>query len=176
MADWIDPREWVVGEGITATKLNEISESINYVHDKPKSIVTIFGSGADLTTTSTTIVAVDDAQFTLSLQVIAGESVVVALVVDTTGSTTNINPVYDVIIDDTTYVSSNTATPLTAGLWTRYTPTAATSVSGLPAAPVIITGLVAGVHTFKLRWKVSAAGTATLYLNAKFCQFSARIL
>lgn len=172
MADWITPREWVVGEAISATKLNEISESLNYIHEKPKSVVTIYGSGTDLTTGSTTYVAVDDAQFTLSLEVQAGEDVRLWLTLVHTNATTGTLNDYDVIIDDTTYVSANIGTPLTQGIIRGRI--AAGAVNQSNNAYLVISGLSAGVHTFKLRWKTSAS-TAKLILSGAYFQFGVQV-
>lgn len=173
MADWITPRVWVVREAITATKLNEISESLNFLFKTARSIVTQFGGGTNLTSTNTSFAAVDDAQFTLSIDVPEGADVLCWFNAAAQHSLTTGSAIFDVLIDDTNYVSSGTGTPATTGCFPQR------SIQGTSAAYVggnlIIEGLSAGVHTFKLRWKVITAGTITLFLSGSYNQFGVRV-
>lgn len=170
---WTTPITWAIRDAITMAKLNsQLRDNLSYLFARPSSKVTILGTGTNLTTTSTTMVAVDDAQFTLTLTIATGEDVELWINGVTGGSATNINAIMDVIIDDTNFVSSGNTSDLAFGLW--YT--------GHPASPlltglrgrILVSGLAAGTHTFKLRWKVSSAGTITLYLNGKYFQFGAQ--
>ncbi len=168
---WFDPRTWVVREGITATKLNEISEDLRALKNPPKSVVTIGGGGANLTTASATFVAVDDAQFLLSIDKSEAESdLEVVMTAAAQHSLTTGHVHFDVLIDGTTWASSMTGTPATNGLWTHRAIQGATP-SGVPTAPFKIPGLAAGVHTLSLRWKLTTAGTATLVLAGYAFQY-----
>lgn len=170
---WVTPRTWVAREGITATKLNEISENLNLLFLTPRSIVTQFGGGTNLTSTNTSFVAVDNAQFTVSIDVPAGADVICWFNGAAQHSLTTGSAIFDVLIDGTTYVSSNTGTPATTGCFPQR------SIQGASAAYVggnlVISGLSAGVHTFQLYWKVITAGTITLFLNGSYNQFGVRV-
>ncbi len=170
---WVTPREWTLKEPITASKLNEFSAADLYLFSRPKSVVTIPGDGTNITTTSTTFTAVDDAQFTLSLEVAEGAEVQFDLLASCRHSVLGGFFHFDIIMDDVTYMSSMTGTPVTDGIWKNQA--RAASVDGaLGAAPFYRSGIAAGVHTFKLRWRLTTAGLITLMINGTLAQFAAR--
>lgn len=164
---WTAPREWEAGEGITATKMNAISNDLLYLFDRPSAMVNIRANGAaNVTTTSTTWTAVDDNQFTLTLEISSQAQLETSIAAMVSHSVLGGYVNMDVIVDDTTYLSSLTGTPAAGGLWTTRG-----LVAGAPIAmgcPIRIPAgsFAAGVHTFKLRWKIVTAGTGTLYLTA----------
>lgn len=171
---WTTPITWSIRDAITMVKLNaQLRDNLNFLHARPSSVVTVNGGGSNLTTTSLTMVAVDDAQFTLTLAVNSGENVDLWINGVMGGSAANINNMVDVIVDDTNYISSGSGTPLAFGLWYNGAATSAT-INGI-VGRVTLGGLSAGTHTFKLRWMVSSAGTGTLYLSGKYFQYGARI-
>lgn len=171
---WNTPLTWAIRDPITATKLNaQLRDNSNYLFARPRTLITQLGAGSDLTTASATFVAVDDAQFTANLTT-SGGLVEVNLSAVIAHSVLSAFVYFDVIIDDVTYVSSQTGTPLTNGLWGARETLAAAIIS-VPSQPFIYPlVLSSGVHTFKLRWRTSVA-TATLKLSAgNVFQFSVK--
>lgn len=167
---WTTPITWAIRDAITMVKLNaHLRDNMNYLFARNKHVLTII-SGSDLTTTSTTYGAVDDAQFTLTLDVTDGAELEFNLLGNYAHSVLNGTVNFDIIMDDVTYLSNMTATPITHGIW-RGRAQAAAAISQLGGNPFYVSNIAAGVHTFKLRWKVTTAGTGTLYLNSYMCQF-----
>lgn len=166
---WTTPRTWIIEEPINVSKLNtELSGNMNYLYNRPATYVTIKGDGTNLTNALTTFSALDDAQFTLNLTTTSGrvEFILNAMVSRSAAGILE----WDVLIDDSTYASSGTATPVTNGLGGLQVTTTVDQLNGR----FRIDGLTPGLHTFKLRVRNSAAGTATVYLSGYFCQFGVR--
>lgn len=167
MVTWVAPRTWATLEQITATLLNqELRDQLLFLKTPPKSLVTI-RNGTTLTTTSTTIVAVDDAQFTLQLVTFGGDIEIWFLgsILNASGSTAR----FDVLMDGTTYLSSLTGTNLSGGLVNF----GILAGGGMNASfRVTITGQAAGSHDFKLRYWTSA-GTLSLVMTNAVVQFGA---
>jgi hypothetical protein len=67
------------------------------------------------------------------------------------------NAIFDILIDSTRYASGGNDGLLAAQ--------DASSARGPVSAALLITGLSAGAHTFKLQWK-AVTGTATLYAGS----------
>jgi hypothetical protein len=53
---WTSPRTFVAGKALTASQMNEISNNINYLYTRPQKLITVRGSGTNLTTTSTVFI------------------------------------------------------------------------------------------------------------------------
>ncbi len=164
---WIAPIDWAEGQPLTATDLNKLSTMFRYLYDRPSVVATVRGSGSDITTASTTNVAVDDGQFALTL-VTTGSALRIELDCHVAHSVAANFIAFDVLIDDTNYASSMTGTPATQGLWSPRIPTAA-GIYPFSGAHVLTLGQLtpAGSHTFKLRWRTQAA-TATLKLGSGY--------
>lgn len=164
---WQGPSDWAGGLGITATELNKISNNLRYLFAPARAVATVRGAGSDITTTSTTITAVDDGQFALSLDT-CGRDILIMLNAHVAHSVAANFVAFDVIIDDTNYASTLTGTGATQGLFSHRNPTAA-GIYQCSGQHIIPAGSISpnGIHTFKLRWKAQAA-TATLKLGSGY--------
>lgn len=169
---YTEPKIWVAGEQASATELNKVMENIRALKSPPLAAGTIRSAGANVTSTSTTLTQVDPT-FNLTLTTTGGNlhfrfdgmlthSVAATLVA------------LDVLIDNTTYLSSMTTTPSANGLWTAKAPAAAV-LYPFGGGHVLPAGVLsAGEHTFQLLWKAGAAGTMTLGLVGYTAQFVVR--
>lgn len=156
---WVTPREWIADEAITKEKLNEISDSLNYLYSPSRGLATV-RNGSNVTITSTTAVDLDAAAYALSVELTGLRDVYVELRGAAQNNTLASVNSFDVYIDSTTYLSSLTGTPLTFGA-TAFVQYVASNRVMVNVRYLIPRGtLAAGVHTFKPRAFVSA-GTLT---------------
>lgn len=165
---WTAPRDWFTKEPATKEKLNDISNNLRYLLLPSVQRVTKT-TGTNPTTVSTVFVDLDAAAYALSVELTGGRLVMVELKGTFTNSGVNV-VCFDILIDNTTYLSSLTGTPLTNGVLGITVPVASALVC-LPLMVSIPAGvLAAGVHTFKPRWRVTA-GTGTWQENGVYSQF-----
>ena len=150
---WVTPHTFVGGELVTSTTMNGMRDNLNALKS-PAYGYSLADESADYTTTSTSFVDVDGAGTAFELTITtAGGGVMVGF---SGGVTTNgANAFFfNVMVDGADHIPDD---GLTVGL------------QGTTFGPVgwtyLITGLAAGVHVFKLRWKVSG-GTGTLWVGA----------
>lgn len=167
---WNVPREWEDKDPITADRLNDISDSLNYLFTPSKGIATVRGNGTNQTTALTTPTQIDNASYLLNVELTGLRDVYVELVGAISNATLAALNKIDVGIDGTNYVSSLTGTPVTNPLHvsSQYVAAAIIPVSfrvQIPAGQ-----LAAGFHTFYPMYWVSA-GTVTWYMNGVFSQF-----
>lgn len=163
---WTSPRTWVIEEPITVDKLNnELSGNMLHLFNRPSQYATIKGNGTNLTNALTTFSPLDDAQFTLQINTATGNVQLILTAMVQRSATGVIE--WDVLVDDSVYASSGSATPVTHGLGGQYVSTATDQLSG----SFILTGLTPGLHTFKLRVRNSTTGTATFFLDGHTMQF-----
>lgn len=167
VTNWTEPQEWIAGNPITAEELNEESNRLRYLYDRGGQMVTVRGNGTNPTTVSTaSFAAVDDAIYAVSLETTGGK-LCIDLTAHVAHSVANNFIAFDVIMDDITYMSSLTGTALTQGIITARPP-AITVVYPVNVRYMVPAGIItAGVHTFKLRWKVQAA-TGTLWVSSGY--------
>lgn len=165
MVAWTTPITWANLDPITETKLNQqLRDNMLWLKSPAKGMVTI-RNVANVTVTSTSFVAVDDAQFTIDADFTGGD---ISLEFNGTLSPQTVQAYFDVLIDGTTFASSMTATALTNGLWSAY----ATGTDITFNFHHRITGLAAGTHNFKLRARV-ASGSVILRMLNTVTQFMA---
>jgi hypothetical protein len=152
-AIWTAPRSWSVGELVTAALLNaHLRDNLDFLKTPPTASY-ILNESADYTTTSTSFVSVDNTKLSLAITT-AGGDVLVGFSGVITGST-NLNAFFDVEVDGVRIAGDDGLIVNGAASGGRYTVTFFR----------LITGLSAGVHTFKLQWRTST-GTLTLYAGA----------
>jgi hypothetical protein len=148
---WTTPATWTPGQVITATDLNtHLRDNLNFLFSRPNSVIKR-DNNANYTTTSTSFVDVDGTNLKITLTITGS---VVLLVFTVMASS---NAVFDILIDSTRYASGGND-----GLLATQD---ASSSRGPVSAALLITGLSAGAHTFKLQWK-AVTGTATLYAGS----------
>lgn len=167
---WTAPRLWVTKDPITKEKLNAISDDLNYLFSPSMGLVTVRGTNADVTTASTTPVEIDDANLALSVET-AGRQLRIKLEGQTFNNTLAAFNRFDVLIDNTTYLSSLTGTQLASGVASTRQYVASNEIHLNMDIVVPVGVLAAGVHTFKPRWWVSG-GTGTFrFATGYFAQF-----
>lgn len=145
---WTSPKTWTA-EPLTSSDLNtHLRDNLNALKDPPSNKYT-FNDSADWTTTSTSFVDIDTTDLSLAITTYGGD-VLVHFFGTTTTSAGQI--FFDFTVDGTRNGGDDGLVRVPSTL----TPTSFT---------VLVEGLSAASHTFKMQWKVSS-GTATLYAGA----------
>lgn len=170
---WTTPRTWVTNEPITKEKLNAISNNLSYLMKPSVEYSTIRGTASDVSVTALIAAPgdIDNASYQLSVELSGARDVTCRFRGTGGHATLAATWGFDVFIDNTTYLSSLTTTPLANGLWrtTQYVAAHNINVDWTVRIPYDV--LTAGVHTFQPRAFVSA-GTLTWRMSAGwFSQF-----
>lgn len=169
---WTTPREWTTKDAITKERLNAISDDLNYLINPSRATATVRGTGANTTVALTTFTNLDVSNYGLSVELTGVRDVRVKLQGKVSNATLAAITFFDVYIDNSIYLSSLSGTALTQGVWAATQYVAANLIPVVFDVSIPAGVLAAGVHTFQLRWRVSA-GTSTFYDNANnFAQFS----
>lgn len=151
---YTSPRTWVVGELVTAALLNVHLRDNLAALKAPPTAKYLVNEGADYTTTSSSFADVDATDLNLSITTTGGD-VLVTFVGSTNNSGANA-AYFDLIMDGATRAGGDDGLLLHMGTAGTY----------LPVVIIYLYQSVsAGVHTFKLQWKV-AAGTQTMSAGA----------
>jgi hypothetical protein len=152
-AIWSSPRSWSVGELVSASLLNShLRDNLEFLKGPPTALYTL-NESSDYNTTSTSFVNVDGTKLSLSITTAGGDVLIgfCGCVLESAGTL-----FFDVEVDAVRTGGDD-------GLCV-VTPTTASQRLNASFFK-LIQGLSAGVHTFKLQWKVTA-GTATLLSGA----------
>ncbi len=153
---WTTPATWTPGQVITATDLNtHLRDNLNFLLSRPNSVIKR-DNNANYTTTSNSFVDVDGTNLKITLT-ITGSVVLLGFTVMATS-----NVIFDILIDSTRYASG--------GIDGLMATVDASSNRAPVSATLLITGLSAGGHTFKLQWK-AVTGTAILYSGSGVANF-----
>lgn len=151
---WTTPRTWSTGELVTASLLNtHLRDNLDALKNPPSDSY-LANESANYTTTSTSFVDVDATNLVFTLDT-GGGDVQVAFngVVGGNGTV-----YFDVEVDGVRFAGDDGITRTING-----------STHALSFI-ILVEGLAAGSHTFKLQWKVSAS-TGTLYAGAGTANF-----
>lgn len=150
---WTTPKTWTDGSVLTAAELNEqVRDNLNYLFAKPSDIYNV-DEAANYTTTSTTFVDVDATDLALTITTGGGDVAVWFSGTVTKNATNNVLTM-DVDVDGSRFAGDD-------GIIYSY----GDATIGMSFF-VVITGLSAGSHTFKLQWKIAGGNTATMYAGA----------
>jgi hypothetical protein len=173
---WQTPDTWQLGDGVSATRLNKVSDNLEYLL-KPDMFLSTIRNASDITkalTTYTAPVAVDDTQFTLTFAAKANTRLLIGISLPYVISATAVRTIrFDWLMDDTTYLSSNTTSPLAGGLFN--TGTIDTATGGSPAySQFVYDSPTEDTHTWKLRAWGNASTTMTLALAGLCAQMYVR--
>jgi hypothetical protein len=146
---WTTPATWNPGQVVSATDLNtHLRDNLNYLLSGRARQVIKRDNNANYATTSTSFVDIDSTNLAITLN-LSGTAVL--LVFTAVGNTlAGGTPIIDFDIDSTRFASGGTE-----GLGIVPHRTVGTIVA-------LVTGLSAGNHTFKVKWK-TASNTAALY-------------
>lgn len=156
MATWTTPKTWSTGEALTASDMNaHIRDNLDALKAPPTDNYEC-NEASDYTTTSTTFVDVDATNLNLTITTTGGD-VMVGFYGTVKHSAASNNAIkFDVDLDGSLIAGDD-------GLIGTNFPAA--SQSRAVSFVVLVTGLSAGSHTFKLQWHTASA-TATLYAGA----------
>lgn len=163
---WNDPHQWDVGELNSHTKMQAVSDGLEWLKDRPydnKIAVNVGSNIAQATTGVGNWFAANDALFTINITTAkANERVLVLFegVWSTSGALSS-SMFWDVLLDDTTYASTGTGSSANAGLGRIFSAAAANVVQNFSQFAVVVIP-TAGVHTLKLRIGGTNATTVTL--------------
>lgn len=152
---WTTPVTWGVDQLVTASDLNtQLRDNLNALKTPPSAHYE-GNQGSDYTTASASFADVDGTNLALTITTKGGD-VFVGFQGSVEHSTSGA-VFFDVLIDGTTYVGGDDGIVRVRGV---------DAADTLPVNFVrLVPGLSAGSHSFKLRWKTSAA-TATLLAGA----------
>lgn len=151
---WTTPRTWSTGELVTASLLNtHLRDNLDALKNPPSASY-LADESANYTTTSTSFVDVDATDFSFTLDT-GGGDVLVTFNGVVGGSGTVF---FDVEVDGVRFAGDDGITRTING-----------STHALSFV-ILVEGLAAGSHTFRLQWKVSAS-TGTLYAGAGTSNF-----
>lgn len=158
---WTSMTNLSTGDLVSEADMDAIRGNIEYLLDPNKQIIK-HDNGADYTTTSTSFVDVDATNLSLTITTNGGP-VLVSAAFTWGANTGNITVYFDLDVDGASYTSSK-------GVHFEYYP--ASTGSHLGGFSVLVDGLTAGSHTFKLQWKVGS-GTGRIYSNGSVVLLSA---
>ena len=155
---WTTPPTFTPGQVVTATDLNSyLRDNPSYLLGRPSSVIRR-NNGSDYTTTSTSFVDIDATNLAITFAV-SGTAVLITFAGALRIAAATNQADFDVTVDGVRYgLGAN-------GLISMNLPNA--SVDNLVSFSVLVTGLAAGSHTFKVQWKVSGS---TLTLRATSSQ------
>lgn len=173
--DWFTPTDWLTREKVTASDFNEqIKSNIQWLFEK--NLIVVQRSGiTDLTTTNTALPSTTPAASYIINTVYmdkASQDTSVRFMFDGNvfNSSSGNETYFDIIVDQTYFLSSGTATPNTKGM--------AVVTSQNNARPIWISfqrfleGVTVGSRRFDFVWWHSA-GTSTINYTNTMAQFSA---
>lgn len=161
MSVWTDMAEWVANTPITAYKMNQLRENLNWLKNRPLDFVHQ-GGVANVTITSTAFISVDPTIYQRTVRTYGGNvlfGVSIPYVIHNTAGGTHM---WDVLIDGIEYLSSRSAAAKTYGMMYN-AHAAATHVTAVQYV-FMIDGLASGEHTFELVVR-TLAGTLTLAIE-----------
>jgi hypothetical protein len=150
-ASWTIPKDWTTDEVLTAVNFNtHVRDNLKALKDPPTDSF-VANEGTDWTTTSTSFVDIDATDLSLTITTNGG-----AVMVGFYGSlTTPAGAGYlDVDVDGTRWAGDDGLIRATA------------NQSSAVCFVILVTGLSAASHTFKLQWKAGSSATLTLYAGA----------
>ncbi len=156
---YVTPRTWSSGDPLSSSYLNVyVRDNVDYLFNRNRHIINLKNvSAIAVSATANTWRDIDDAQLSLELTTYGGDVEIDFCTTVRTSVATQLS--FDIIKDGTTYLSSNTSTPLTGGLYNRDLNT--TNEEVLICFKAVVTGLSAGTYTFKPRMVSTATGTIT---------------
>jgi len=167
---WTAPKTWT-SEPLTSIDLNaQLRDNQNHLKDRlDNSANRIVNHPGNYTTTSTSFVDVDATKLSLTLTTHGGD-VLLGLTATAYQRTHGASIFFNIAVDSVDYFADNGIARMTvanSGDIHRHKPL---------CLVVLIPGLSAGSHTFKLRWKVSDNSTAVIDANSLHPQFWAKEL
>ena len=160
---WTTPKTWS-SEPLTSLDLNtNVRDNLNHLKDRLDSSAGVFVSGATyLTTTSNEFVDVDATNLAHTLTTHGGD-VLLGFTGTAQCSANNGSVFFNVAVDDVDYVADDGIVRLrVGGEYNRHKPL---------SFVMLIPGLDAGSHTFRLRWKASNGNTARIDVVTSHPQF-----
>lgn len=165
---WLEPKTWKAGEGLTPSKLNTyLRNQLNYLRYRNRAEAS---DTTDVSISGATVSAVDDNKFKISHSVAKNADVLLRFVGQFQGSSVNNDLRFDIFVDNSYYVSSLAASPLTRGLWVVGCYTINTDQA--LDFKWSLQGLSEGAHTFSLHaWR--SAGTFTIKGTTRTTRISA---
>jgi hypothetical protein len=150
---WTTPKTWTVRELVTASMMNtHVRDNLNFLLSGRAKQTIKRDNGATYTTTSTSFVDIDGTNLKVDLTT-AGGAVLVGFAGTITASAVAVAS-FDIDIDGTRYAS--------AGLDGVFAQNVKAEYEAINLA-VLVTGLSAGAHTFKIQWRIT---TGNLYLES----------
>lgn len=166
---WNNPHQWDVGELNSHTKMQAVSDALEWIKDRPYDNKLVTNQGSSLTQVVTGAgnwFALSDALFTLNISTaVANERIRFDFMGIWSTTAAIANAFYwDILVDDTNYASSGTPTSSGVGLAQLVSVVAANVLQpfNVFAHYVVPT---AGLHTFKLRVAGTTAQTITWYCS-----------
>lgn len=160
MPTWYAPITWATDDVPTATQFNQfLRDDLLYLLNRPSAVV-LRDNGGVYTTTSTSFANIDGANLSIALS-IAGSAVLLGFTGAIYDSANIANA--QVMLDFTVDGARVGAAGLDGLLPVRTSPNATGIIIENCSFGILVTGLSAGSHTFKVQWRrVSASCTPNL--------------
>lgn len=173
---WTQPHTWKYKEVWTATQLNqEMRDNLEFLKMKPRNYAELRGVANDTPTILTASwTAVNDSNWQCNITTSeANEEVFLYLCVGFTVTTSAQKVDFDILIDNSIYLSSLTATPSTNGIGGTYVPTANAFYISLRHRYVVPS---VGSHNFKLRAKTGTSNSVMTFITAtQYAMFGVQV-
>lgn len=162
---WTTPRTWVDGELENAAIFNpHVRDNLGYLLNRPNQKI-LRNNAADYTTSSASFVDVDATNLLLTL-VMSGGAALITVAGMVANVTNSASIRFDIAVDGVRYSGA------TNGIASVVTASAGTTVDAPISFAILVTGLSAASHAFKLQW-LTSSGTATLRSTAaQFVNFT----
>ncbi len=161
--NWTPPLDFEETNNVNSTVLNQhLSENLRYLFARPRDVITLRDIGS-YSTTSNTMVAVDVTALRLRITLQTEADVMLWLNGScNSDSTSNRRVYFDILMDGTTYLSSDDTTELSEGLAVADN---ANNTTDLPMNfRFYYPNVSAGSHYFDLYWRVTG-NTVTMPTN-----------
>ncbi len=165
---WTTPKTWS-SEPLTSLDLNTyLRDNQNHMKDRLDSAANRSVTGANvITTTATEFVDVDAAALSLSLTTHGGD-VLLGFTGTVRHSVHSAETRFNIAVDGVNYIADDGIVSV------RISAGGDTGRNKPLSFVMMITGLSAGSHSFKLRWKTSSGNTATMDVVKLHPQFWAK--
>lgn len=172
---WHTPITWVADQLVTETQLNQqLRDNLSYLKervDAPASAAYFLNESADYSTTSTTFVDIDPFRLSFTLNT-SGRALMIGFHGVVAAATTTESIAYFDVTVDGVRVGGDDGLTLVA----RKTGAGNSAAVDSVAFVVLVEGISAGEHIFRLQWRISGgsmllragAGTASFDVHPQF--------
>src|ERR1041385_8339057 len=165
---WTQPKVWAIGESVNDLKMQDVSNNMEWLKDRPyNNIHSNGGNTVQATTGTPNWFAANDALYTLTVTTAAAnEKLLIGFRgIFATNGAIGSGFWYDLLMDGTTWLSTMSGTPSTGHGLGEFIQMTALNLGNEFSHFAIAVIPTAGTHTFALRIGGTNAVTVTLFAN-----------